>query len=104
MSMMEHIVSADVFVTSVQFSETNLEIAFLEHREQGGEAAMMRTMMLDISNNDRLRQAYLDLQEMLCDVVDEGYFMIRESTDKPSIREQMLRRRSNTDADDDAEA
>lgn len=94
MSMMQDIVEADVFVTSVQFSESSLELTFLENREQAEDVAIMRSMMLSLEKNPRLQEAFRFLQETLRDVVDEGYFSLRNEGRSGSIREQILARRA----------
>jgi hypothetical protein len=98
MSMMQDIVEADVFITSVQFSEASMELTFLENREQAEDVAIMRSMMLSLEKNPRLQQAFRDLQEMLQYVVDEGYFSLRNEGQSGTIREQMLARRAAAEA------
>lgn len=93
MSVIQDIIQADVFVTSVSFSEHSIEISFLENREQSEEVAILRNMMVSLEKSDELQQAFRDLQEMLRDVVDEGYFRLHNPQDGMSIRERMLARR-----------
>lgn len=87
---------ADVFVTSVSFSEQAMEISFLEHREQTEKAAILRNMMISVEGDERLAQAYRDLQELLCEIVDEGYEMIRNPPERGTIREQMIAKRARS--------
>jgi hypothetical protein len=104
MSVIEDILKADVFVTSVNFSEQSIEISFLENREQGEEVAMLRNMMVSLAKSEDLQQAFRDLQEMLRDVIDEGYFMLHNPQDGMSIRERMLARRQQRAEAAEAEA
>ena len=90
---MASILQADVFISSVQFSDTSIELTFLENREQSEEVAIMRSMMLSLEKNTRLQQAFLDLQEILVGVTDEGYFSLRNDGYSGTIREQMIKRR-----------
>lgn len=94
MSMMQDIVEADVFISSVQFSESSMELTFLENREQAEEVAIMRSMMLSLERNPRLQEAFRHLQETLRDVVDEGYFSLRNGGQSGTIREQILARKA----------
>lgn len=94
------IVMADVFVTSVNFSEGSIEIAFLEHREQTDKAAILRSMMISLEDDERLQDAFRDLQALLCEIVDTGYEMIRNPREKMSIRDQMIARRTAAEPED----
>ena len=90
---MASILQADVFVSSVQFSDTSIELTFLENREQSEEVAIMRSMMLSVEKNTRLQEAFMDLQEILVGGTDEGYFSLRNDGSSGTIREQMIKRR-----------
>ena len=94
---MASILQADVFVSSVQFSDTSIELTFLENREQSEDVAIMRSMMLSLEKNTRLQQAFLDLQEILVAVTDEGYFSLRNDGSSGTIREQMIKRRRDAE-------
>lgn len=104
MSVIDDIIKADVFVTSVSFSEHSLEISFLENREQGEDVAILRNMMVSLEKSEELQQAFRDLQEMLRDVVDEGYFRLHNPQDGMTIRDRMMaRREARAESQDEAE-
>jgi hypothetical protein len=50
-------------------------------------------MEVNLESSPRIEQAFRDLQEMLCEVIDEGYFVMRNPPEVPSLREQMLLKR-----------
>ena len=101
---MASILQADVFVSSVQFSDTSIELTFLENREQSEDVAIMRSMMLSLEKNTRLQEAFMDLQEILVGITDEGYFSLRNDGSSGTIREQMIQRRLNAEAEAGADS
>ena len=66
-----HIMMTDVFVSSIQFSEDQVQITYLENRNQQIDSAVMSTMMVQLQANERWRAAYVALQESLVDFVDD---------------------------------
>jgi hypothetical protein len=101
MDFITSILSENVFVTSVTFNETQLEIAFLEQIDQKEDVMMIRSMVIMLEENEHLQRAFVDLQEILRDVVDEGYFQLRNSGG-PTVRERFLAKRRGEDLGDDA--
>jgi hypothetical protein len=95
--VIDAILEYPVFITSVSFSETQMEIQFLEHIDQKEGVSMMRSMGLNVQLNEQVQRAYLDLQEILRDIVDEGYFQLRNSGGS-TVRERMLQKRREAGA------
>lgn len=91
--IMSEIVQADVFVSSVQFSESSMELTFLEHHDQAEDVAMMKSMMLSLETDPELQQAFRDLQLMLVEIIDNGFYRLRNPERKMSIRDRMLQRK-----------
>jgi hypothetical protein len=99
MDFIDRILSENVFITSVSFNETQMEVSFLEHIDQKEDVMMIRSMVLIHEGNVQLQRAFVDLQEILRDVVDEGYFQLRNSTSQSTVRDRFLAKRREEQAE-----
>lgn len=73
----QDILTADVYVTSVSFTEDSIEVAFMETRDQTDSVAILRNMLIAVDADPAVKSTYLSLQETLRDLVDIGYFRLR---------------------------
>jgi hypothetical protein len=95
--VIDQILEYPVFITSVSFTESQIEIQFLEHIDQKEGVSMMRSMGISLGENQQVQRAFMDLQEILRDLVDEGYFQLRNSGGS-TVRERMLQKRREAGA------
>lgn len=77
-----YIATSDVFCSNIQFSETEVQISFLENRKQQIGLGTMEVLMVDVSTNERWKETYVALQETLVDLIDD-ILVYRRTEGKP---------------------
>lgn len=108
MTLLEEVLSEDVFITSVGFNEDSVEITFLESREQGERDMMARTMVLVLESDERI-MLVAEIQERLRDLIDVGYVSLRNppreiksAKGRDGIHQRMAERNSSGDDGDES--
>ncbi len=79
MSIIETIAGKEIFVTGIEFGEDEVLIQFQEKRDIADTVAITKQMVVLCDTEER-QIVYVELQEALADLVDDGYLSLR-STD-----------------------
>jgi hypothetical protein len=97
-------VMGDIIISGLSFGEEAVEISYFEKREQGEQAGIARTIVVDLELVDS--QVY-EIIDLLNEVIDAGLLSLRnppkkKGLDQRSFRKQ-LREQSSEGVDDDDE-
>ena len=92
-------VSQEVVVTSISFGEGNLEISYIEKRDQSDSIGMMKTLFIDTARA-RLVDQHDELAELAVDMVDAALLALRNPEPVLDPRKR-FRNKSSEVIDDD---
>lgn len=97
--------SAEIIPTSVALSgEGNVEITFLEKRDQTDNIGLMKTIFIDI-RGAKLTSKYEELIDVITDIIDLGLLALRNPDpiiDPRKRFRKLAERQAGYDSDDDA--
>jgi hypothetical protein len=72
----EEYLTFDTFINNVSFGDEEIEITYMEKHDQSDTVMLAKTMMLPISDEERL-QMYLEIQQTLVDLIERGAIELR---------------------------
>jgi hypothetical protein len=81
MSILSELEKQDVLVQALEFNEETITIYFQEKRNVS-ETALVSNVMEILMDTDIRQQTYLNLQEILCDLINTTYVEIRNPEDE----------------------
>ncbi len=90
-----------IVITNIGISETNVEISYIEKREQGESVGMMRTLFVD-TVKAKLYEQLCDLLDSASEIVEGGLVALRNPEPQLDPRKRLGRGRvAKPEVDDD---
>lgn len=97
-----YVASSDLFITNIQFSETEVQISYLQNRKQLIGLGSMEVLMVQLDLNERWQETYIALQETLKDFVDD--VLVFQRTEGKTLKSAEIKTPSERMAETRAEA